>query len=81
MRETLQQAAKKLLSEPVGTERTIAIHTGDGLTGAPSGVPQRGLRLKNNVVRVDVQTKEGGKKRAVVVSSLKGTVIAAGDWE
>jgi hypothetical protein len=80
-RETIQQAAKRLLGEPVGTERTVTINTNDGLTGLPPGMSPRGARMKDNVVRVDQQTRAAdGKKRVVVVLVGKGTVLAAGAW-
>lgn len=78
-RETIQQAAKRLLTEPVGTERTVTINTNDGLTGLPPGMSPRGARMKDNLVRVDQQTRDG-KKRIVVVLVAKGTVLAAGAW-
>ena len=80
MRETLQQAAKKLLTEPVGTERTIEININDGLTGLPPGMSPRGARMKHTTVRVDVATRADGKKRCVVVALPKETVVATGDW-
>lgn len=79
-RETIQQSAKRLIAEPVGTERTIIINTNDGLTGYPPGASQRGARMKDNVVRVGLQTRADGKKRTTVVLVGKGTVLATGPW-
>lgn len=79
-RETIQQVAKKMLKEPVGTERTVAINTNDGLTGLPPGMSPRGVRMKDNAVRVDEEKRADGKKRNVVVLVAKGTVLAASDW-
>ena len=79
-RETIQQAAQKMLAEPVGTERIVSINTGDGLTGGPPGPSQRGARMKDNALRVTEQKREDGKKRNVVVLVAKGTVLASGTW-
>ena len=79
-RETLQQVAKKMLQQPVGTEKTVAINTNDGLTGLPPGMSPRGARLKDNALRVNEEKRADGKKRSVVVLVAKGTVLAAGDW-
>ena len=81
MRETLQQAAKKMLTEPVGTERALIINVDDGLTGVPPGASQRGLRTKNTTLRVDAKVRADGKKRRVVVSLPKGSLVIAGEWE
>jgi hypothetical protein len=81
MRETLEQAAKKLLTQAVGTEDAITININDGLTGFAPGVSSRGARTRTTKVRVDVQTRPDGKKRHVVVAQLKGTVVASGSWE
>lgn len=80
MRETLGQAAKKLLGEPVGTEKTIEINVNDGLTGFPAGVSSRGIRTKHTQVRVKEETRKDGKKRKVVVDP-KDTHVAAADWQ
>lgn len=79
-RETLQQAARRMLNDPVGSEKIVAINTNDGLTGLPPGNTARGARVKNNAVRVDEQTRADGKKRSVVILVAKGTVLAASDW-
>ena len=79
-RETLQQAAKKLLKEPVGTERTISINTNDGLTGLPPGMSPRGVRMRDNAVQVTEEKRADGKKRNTVVLVGKGKVLAAGEW-
>jgi hypothetical protein len=79
-RETIQQAAKRLLTEPVGTERTVIINTNDGLTGYAPGASQRGARMKDNLVRVDQQARPDGTKRITVVLVAKGTVLAASAW-
>lgn len=79
-RETLQQVAKKMLKEPAGTERNVAINTNDGLTGLPPGMSPRGARMKDNTVRVNEEKRADGKKRSVVVLVGKGTVLAASDW-
>ena len=79
MRETLQDAAKKMLTEPVGTERKIVINVSDGLTGLPPGVPARGSRQKTMAVQVEEQTRDG-KKRIVVKELGKGVVVATGSW-
>ncbi|HEY4224048.1 MAG TPA: hypothetical protein VGO62_21985 [Myxococcota bacterium] len=81
MRETLQQAAKKLLKDPAGTEKVIAINVNDGLTGFPPGMSDRGARVKQNTVKVLAETRADGKKRSVVRLVGKDTVLAAGDWE
>ncbi len=81
MRETLQQAAKKLLGEPAGTERTIEINVNDGLTGLRPGEPPRNARLKRTLVRVVAATRADGKKRSVVMSLPKEKVLAAGEWK
>lgn len=80
MRETLQQAAKNLLNEPVGTERTITININDGLTGLAPGGSARDARTKSTKVRVDAQSRPDGKKRTAVVSE-KGEVLAASTWK
>ena len=81
MRETLQQAAKKLLSEPAGTEKAIEINVNDGLTGFPPGMSPRGVRTKTTTVRVVAATRADGKKRTTVIALPKETVLAASDWE
>lgn len=81
MRETLQQAAKKMLKDAVGAEHTITIDQNDGLTGSPPGGPQRGARIKVMKVRVDEEARKDGKKRKVVVLQPKGKVVAASDWQ
>ena len=81
MRETLEEAAKKLLAEPVGTERTIAINKSDGLTGVPPGASTRGLVVKHIKVRVNAATRADGKSRSVVVALPKETVVAATTWK
>ena len=78
MRETLKDAAKRLLTEPVGTERKIVINVGDGLTGLPPGMP-RDARQKIISVRVDEQAKDG-RKRRVVKELGKDAVLATGSW-
>lgn len=79
MRETIQDAAKRLLTEPVGTERNILINISDGLTGLPPGMPARGSRQRTVAVRVEEQTRDH-KKRMVVKDVGKGAVVAAGTW-
>lgn len=79
MRETLQAAAKKLLTEPVGTERNILINVNDGLTGLPPGTSARGTRQKTVALRVEEQSKDG-KKRLVVTDTTKGALVVAGSW-
>ena len=81
MRETLGQAAKKLLTEPVGTEKTIEISVNDGLTGFPAGVPSRGVRTKHTQVQVKEETRKDGKKRKVVVELPKNAPVAAEEWK
>lgn len=83
MRETLEQAATKLLAEPVGTERTIIINTSDGLTGLPPGMHARQSRSRTVVVTVEEQTRpKDTKKRIAAVEMLKGkkVVLAATTW-
>ena len=80
MRETLQQAAKKMLTEPAGTERTIEINVNDGLTGLPPGLSPRGIRMKQTTVRVEAQKRADGKSRTIVTALPKGTVVASTDW-
>ncbi len=83
MRETVQQAAEKLLTEPLGTERTIVINTSDGLTGLPPGMHARQSRSKNIVVVVEEQSRpKDTKKRIAAVEMVKGkkTVHAATTW-
>lgn len=79
VRETIHDAAKRLLTEPVGTERNILINISDGLTGLPPGPPARGSRQRTVAVRVEVQTRDD-KKRIVVKDLGKGAVVAAGTW-
>lgn len=79
-RETLQQAAKKMLTSPAGTERTVSINTNDGLTGLAPGTTARGARIKDNAVRVNEETRADGKKRVVAILVAKGTVLASTDW-
>ena len=79
MRETLQDAAKRLLTDPVGSERKIIINVNDGLTGLPPGAPARGSRTKTMAVRVEEQTKDG-RKRRVVRELGKDVVVATGAW-
>ena len=55
MRETLQQAVERLLTEPVGTEKTIIINTSDGLTGLPPGMHARQSRSRTVVVKTEEQ--------------------------
>ena len=78
MRETLKDAAKRLLTEPVGTERKIVINVNDGLTGLPPG-GIRDARQKTMSVRVDEQAKDG-RKRKVVTELGKEVVIVTGPW-
>lgn len=80
MRETLQQAARKLLTAPPGSEHSIAIFTNDGLTGLPPGPPQRGSRIHHTVLQVAEETRADGRKRQVVVSKDKRTVVASTAW-
>lgn len=83
MRETLEQAAAKLLTEPVGTERTIIINTSDGLTGLPPGMHARQSRSRTVIVTVEEQTRpKDTKKRIAAVETLKGKkiVLAATTW-
>lgn len=80
-RETLGQAAKKLLGEPAGTEKTIEINVNDGLTGFPPGMSGRGIRTKHTQVVVREQTRKDGKKRKVVVEKAKGNELAADEWK
>jgi len=83
MRETVQQAAEKLLTEPVGTERTFVINTSDGLTGLPPGMHARQSRSKDVVVVVEAQTRpKDDKKRLAAVETIKGKKIvhAATTW-
>ena len=80
MRETLQQAAKRLLTKDLGSEHTISIDVNDGLTGAPAGGAQRGTRTKDIVVKVEEQTRKDGKKRRAVRAVKKGDVVASGTW-
>lgn len=79
MRQTLQDAAKSLLTEPVGTERQIVINTNDGLTGFPPGMSGRGFRTKTMSVVVEHQTRDG-KVRPIVKETGKGVVVATGAW-
>jgi hypothetical protein len=79
MRETLQAAAKHLLSEPVGTEKKILINVSDGLTGLPPGTHARGARQKTMALRVEEQTKDG-RKRVVVKETSKDAVVVTGPW-
>jgi hypothetical protein len=79
MRQTLLEAAKKLLTLPVGTEQTIVINISDGLTGLPPGPPARGSRQRSVVVRVEQQSREG-KTRAVVIDVEKAKVVATTTW-
>jgi hypothetical protein len=81
MRETLQQAAKKLLTQPAGSEHAIQININDGLTGHPPGLPPRDARTKTTKVKVEHQSRPDGKKRVAVVAQDKGTVLAAATWE
>jgi hypothetical protein len=78
MRETLKDAAKRLLTEPVGTEQKILLNINDGLTGLPPG-DARFARTKTIHVRVDEQAKDG-RTRRVVTELKKGTVVVAGTW-
>lgn len=78
MRETLKDAAQRLLTEPVGTERKILLNTNDGLTGLPPGDP-RFARTKTIHVRVDEQKKDG-RTRRVVTEVRKSAVVVAGPW-
>ncbi len=78
MRETLKDAAARLLNEPLGTERKILINVNDGLTGLPPGDP-RFARTKTMSVRVDEQTKDG-RRRRVVTELGKSVVVATGPW-
>jgi hypothetical protein len=80
MRETLQQAAKRLLDKAPGSEHIIAINVNDGLTGFPNGFAPRDARVKTTTVVIDEQTRADGKKRLVVVAKPKGTVLATAAW-
>lgn len=83
MRETLQQAAEKLLKEPVGTEKSIIINTSDGLTGLPPGMHARQSRSRTVVVTVEQQTRpKDDKKRIAAVETVKDKkiVLAATTW-
>jgi hypothetical protein len=83
MRETLAAAAAKLLTEPVGTERTIIINTSDGLTGLPPGMHARQSRSRTVVVTIEEQTRpKDTKKRIAACEMLKGkkVVLAATTW-
>ena len=80
MRETLQRAAQKLLTAPLGSEHSIAVFTNDGLTGLPPGPPQRGSRIHHTVLQVTEETRADGKKRQVVVSKDKRAVVASTPW-
>jgi hypothetical protein len=79
MRQTLNDAAKMLLKNPIGTETNIVINISDGLTGLPPGPPARGSRQRTVDVRVEQQTREG-KTRTAVVGVDKGVVLAATTW-
>jgi hypothetical protein len=79
MRQTLNDAAKTLLTKPLGTETNIVINISDGLTGLPPGPPARGSRQRTVDVRVELQTREG-KTRTAVVSVDKGVVLASTTW-
>ena len=83
MRETLAAAAAKLLTEPVGTERTIIINTSDGLTGLPPGMHARQSRSRTVAVTVEEQTlPKDSKKRIAAFEMLKDkkVVLAATTW-
>lgn len=83
MRETLEQAAAKLLTEPVGTERAVIINTSDGLTGLPPGMHARQSRIRTVVVTVEEQTRpKDAKKRIAAFEMLKDkkVVLAATTW-
>ena len=83
MRETIQQAVERLLTEPVGTEKTIIINTSDGLTGLPPGMHARQSRSRTVVVKTEEQTREkDGKKRIAGFEMVKDkkVVIAATTW-
>ena len=81
MRETLQQAAKKLLTEPDGTEKKIEINVNDGLTGLAPGTTARGVRMKTTTVRVVAAKRADGKTRTTVIALPKETLLAASDWK
>ncbi len=78
MRETLKDAAQRLLTEAVGTERKILLNVNDGLTGLPPG-DARFARTKTITVRVDEQSKDG-RTRRVVTDTKKAVVVATGPW-
>lgn len=78
MRETLKDAAQRLLTSPVGTEQKILLNTNDGLTGLPPG-DARFARTKTIHVRVDEQTKDG-RTRRVVTELKKNAVVVTGPW-
>ena len=80
MRETLQRAAQKLLTAPLGSEHSIAVFTNDGLTGLPPGPPQRRSRIHHTVLQVTEETRADGKKRQVVVTKDKRAVVASTPW-
>jgi hypothetical protein len=81
IRETLQQVAKKMLTDPPGTEKVVEINVNDGLTGFPPGMSARGVRMKNTTMKVKEAKRADGKKRHVVVAMPKETVLATGEWE
>ncbi len=83
MRETIQQAVERLLTEPVGSEHTLIINTSDGLTGLPPGMHARQSRGRTVIVTIEEQTRpKDAKKRIAGVETVKDkkVVIAATTW-
>ena len=81
MRETLQEAAKRLLTSPVGSEHTISIDTNDGKTGQPPGPAVHNRRVKHNPVVVQEESRADGKKRIVVrLKTGKENSLATTPW-